>query len=514
MPKIIRPLDWQTTNRRPIFHVDRADSPGALRLSVAEKDEYFATGVKAAVRFSAVIPADHGPLAIVRVSERLADGFYVAYVAAEDAPENVLTLSGFAVQDMFDHLQFPIRDAAAEREFRITVMDPNLAPMAIKVSRDASRPRRLNIVLPALEKARLSGGPNTALALGQVLADRGIPVNFVSSDLGVERDHKVLRDHLEVLTGIRDPKAAVTFTPGHEPRRAVTIGHADIMLGTAWWTVQKFAHCLPELRTPRFVYLIQEFEPALYPYSTKYALAEETYRMDHLAIFNHRFLHDFFRSRRIGAFADDGRARPEATWFDPVIDTRQFHYDEEARRGSRRTLLFYARPTTAPRNLFEIGYAALVRLTGEGVIDEQWNIQAMGEDIGDYYLPGDLTLEQLNWMGFHEYARRMRSCDVLLSLMLSPHPSYPPLEGAASGAIVVTNEFANKTAAEFAAISRNIIATAPSMEAVTAGIRAAVARLDDHDGRREASRLAMPGDWVSTVSTAADRIVDFWKATA
>jgi hypothetical protein len=105
----------------------------------------------------------------------------------------------------------------------------------------------------------------------------------------------------------------------------------------------------------------------------------------------------------------------------------------------------------------------------------------------------------------------MRSCDVLLSLMLSPHPSYPPLEGAASGAIVVTNEFANKTAQAVAALSKNIIAVRPSIESVAGGIREAIVRLDDHGARRKASRIAMPGDWPDALRGAADRIFAFWR---
>jgi hypothetical protein len=448
----------------------------------------------------------------------------------ECAIEPVLTTTGFRVNDRYPGVAAPPQESHAQGPRKTAVM-PELQPTAIHVVRDGSVPRRLNIVIPTLLKENFSGGPNTALALGQVIADRGIPVNFVSTETAAEESSQVLHEHLALLTGIAKPKAAVTFTEGHDRSRPVVIGHSDIMLGTAWWTVHKFKHCLAELRTPRFVYLIQDFEPGLYPYSTKYALAAETYTLDHLPLYNHRFLYDFFKANRIGIFGGPpGAATPrgstildflrpkpapaaegDGTWFDPVIDSRHFYFDEALRKQAGRTLLFYARPTVAVRNLYEIGSAALARLADEGTFDEAWKLYSMGENFGDVYLPRDKVLEGLPWMGLDDYGTRMRSCDVLLSLMLSPHPSYPPLEGAASGALVVTNEFANKTSAAFAALSANIIAVTPSIEGVTEGIRQAIARLDDHDARRRASRMSMPRGWTDALAGAADRVVAFWE---
>jgi len=505
VPTIFRPLDWQVATGRPVFMADCSDFPPGMRLHVALADEYFATMLQAPVRFTADL--EPSASAAARPREALADGKYVAYLTHPSAPGTILAVSGFHVDDSFRHMAFPLRDARSERAFRAATLPPELRPAPIEVSRDGSVPRRLNIVLPSLEKARFSGGPNTALALGQVLAQRGIPVNFISTETGVEPDVEVLRRHLAVLTGIEKTAAPVAFVGGDKPEPAVVISANDIMLGTAWWTVQKFRHVLRELRTPRFVYLIQEFEPALYPHSTFYALAAETYRLDHLPLFNHKFLNDYFRANRIGSYED-----PQGTWFDPVMDDRHFFFDEGARRGPQRTLLFYSRPKTAVRNLHEIAFAALANLAGEGLLDERWKLYSMGETVGHLYLPRDLVVEELPWMGFEQYAARMRSCDVLLSLMLSPHPSYPPLEGAASGALVVTNHFANKTREELARFSDNIIAVDPSVDGVADGLRRALARLDDVESRRRASKVSLPRDWVSALATPADRIAAFWHA--
>ena len=70
--------------------------------------------------------------------------------------------------------------------------------------------------------------------------------------------------------------------------------------------------------------------------------------------------------------------------------------------------------------------------------------------------------------------QQMRESDILLSLMLSPHPSYPPLEMAASGGLVVTTSFGNKSAKALASLSANIIAVPPTLEDIEAGLASAV----------------------------------------
>ena len=440
-------------------------------------------------------------------AERMAAGLPRGEVLAqfltspECAFDVVLRESGPALRDRRDLPAFRKDWSRGEA----TPLMPDLVPTALRVVRGA--PRHLDVLLPTLRLDNFSGGPNTALALGHVLADRGVPVRFISTDTGVEPDTGALHRHLTALTGLERTRAPVSFVAGNDPARAVEIGYDDVLMGTAWWTVHKFRHCLAQIKTPRFVYLIQEFEPGLYAFSTRFALAADTYRLDHLAVYNHRFLHDFFAHER-GA---PRHGEAAATWFEPVIDPRHFHFEERERGRPGRQLLFYARPTIAVRNLYELGCAALASVAEEGAF-EGWSLHSMGERLPDIELPRGRIVEALPWMTFEQYAARMRACDVLLSLMLSPHPSYPPLEGAASGAIVVTNEYANKTAAAFSAISGNIIATPASVEGIAAGLRSAIARADDLEARRRSSRLQCPTRWTSALAGAADRIAAFWGA--
>jgi hypothetical protein len=97
----------------------------------------------------------------------------------------------------------------------------------------------------------------------------------------------------------------------------------------------------------------------------------------------------------------------------------------------------------------------------------------------------------------------MRQSDLLLSLMLSPHPSYPPLEMAACGRPVVTTTFGAKTAERLRALSPHIIATLPTIEGVAGGLEAAVLRLS-LPGQGE---IDLPGSWSEAFSRELPRIL-------
>jgi hypothetical protein len=55
-----------------------------------------------------------------------------------------------------------------------------------------------------------------------------------------------------------------------------------------------------------------------------------------------------------------------------------------------------------------------------------------------------LNLVSFGKVSLDEYSDHLLRSSAGLSLMISPHPSYPPLEMAAFGVRVVTNNFANK----------------------------------------------------------------------
>jgi hypothetical protein len=105
---------------------------------------------------------------------------------------------------------------------------------------------------------------------------------------------------------------------------------------------------------------------------------------------------------------------------------------------------------------------------------------------------------------YEDYGALLGSSDVLLSLMLSPHTSYPPLEMAAAGGLVVTNTYGPKTAAALAEISPAIIAAAPEVGPLVDALRRAATAVS----APRSAALALPATWDEALVDALPWLVE------
>ena len=385
---------------------------------------------------------------------------------------------------------------------------PWFTPLTLRVSDALATAPRLNVLLPGLAMKHMSGGPNTAIALACALSANGVAVRFMSTDAAIDADSAPFWEHVRSLARLDRLPAHMTLVDAHDRSRTTPVGANDLFMATAWWTAQQAKYATRLTAQQTFLYLVQDYEPLLHAASTQYALASETYELPHLPIINTSLLHEFLASQRIGRFSDE-RFAQSALVFEPALDQTMFRPRKAPRADAPRRLLFYARPTNGLRNLFELGVAALQKAVGDGVFArEDWQFLGMGEPFTPVALGSGAVLRAADWVSLEGYARQMRESDVLLSLMLSPHPSYPPLEMAASGGIAVTSTFANKTAERLAGLSPNIIGVPPTIERIAAGLAEAVRRLAHRDGRRRDARIALPGTWAESFAPIVPRLLD------
>ena len=150
------------------------------------------------------------------------------------------------------------------------------------------------------------------------------------------------------------------FARGGPP---VEVSRDDGFIATTWWTALIASEAVRALRGERFVYLIQEYEPFTFPMGSYAALAEQSYRFEHFAVFSSELLRDYFRRHGLGVFAAGTGAgdRASVSFQNAITPVDSPSAAELAGRGSRR-LLFYARPEPhAARNMFELGVLALAR---------------------------------------------------------------------------------------------------------------------------------------------------------
>ena len=395
--------------------------------------------------------------------------------------------------DLFARLvdQHFAEDAAGPGLAKALQALPGVTPLALRVDSARTAPC-LNVLIPVLTQGAMSGGPNTALQIACRMAAAGLAVRLVSVDAKADPE-PVLRRHLIALTGSAPETLSIVC---HADRATpLDVGPGDVFFATAWWTAQmaKLAQAVTGPR--RFLYQIAEFEPAFYPASSEFALALETYALDFHGVVCERLIADYLHEQRIGRFADPSFLARCAI-FEPAVDRTRFHPASREEKGGEarpRRLLFYCRPTKAKRNLSELGLHALARAAAAGLFEGgPWELLCIGEDVPAFELKPGLTIRPAPWLDYDGYAALLRRSDVLLSLMLSPHTSYPPLEIAACGGIAVHNVYATKSAARLGALSPNIVAVEPTVEGIVGGLRTAIQRLDRP---RAETPLRLPDSW-------------------
>ncbi|MDQ3349114.1 MAG: glycosyltransferase, partial [Acidobacteriota bacterium] len=381
---------------------------------------------------------------------------------------------------------------------------PWFNPLNLQIARSLEEAPSLNVLVPGLGMQHMSGGPNTALHIAYRLGIAGVRVRFISTDAPLG-EREALWRHVQQLAGSEERLPHVEFVDGYDRRRPLAIGRNDVFFATAWWTAQMAKFGCDLTRTKRFIYLVQDYEPLFHPASTPQALALETYSLDYVPVVNSKVLFDYLTENRVGRFASPEFAR-QALIFEPAVDRSHFFMEPAAPDRPKR-LLFYARPTTGLRNMYELGVAALMDTIARGVFDDQpWEMLAMGEAISPVDLGHGFTLNPAPWLDFARYAGQMRQSDILVSLMLSPHPSYPPLEMAACGGLVVTNTYDCKTSERLAQVSPNIIGADPTFESVAEAITTSVRRLADDAQRRLGSTLDLPPTWAASLAPVVDRL--------
>jgi hypothetical protein len=326
---------------------------------------------------------------------------------------------------------------------------------------NVDRPR-LNLLIPSINPENMFGGVSTAL---RIFED-------VRNSFGPSADYRILVTDVAI-----SPAAKVGF-PGYNVVPLISAGEEealqlvdasdrenhrlplrrnDIFVATAWGT----AHVGFSLRDAQkilfnvlrpIIYLIQDFEPIFFSYSARSLLAEQTYRdsRDAIVIINSEELYRFMVAR----------FKFMKSYCLPYAINKSI--GELLRpTAKRRIILVYGRPNVL-RNCFEAAMDG-IRLWQRNNPSRaaKWTILSLGENYEAWLVQEVKNIRILGKVSLAAYADLLNEASVGISLMLSPHPSYPPLEMAKAGLWTITNCFEAKNLERR---SKNVI----SMEHVSA----------------------------------------------
>jgi glycosyltransferase involved in cell wall biosynthesis len=368
-------------------------------------------------------------------------------------------------------------------------------PLELLVNERA--PVRINVLVPTVDLRHFFGGYVAKFNLARRLAARGHRVRVLTVDPTPPLPAS-WRSEVSSYAGLDGVFDSVEVEFGRDAPQ-LEVSPDDRFVATTWWTAHIAAAASRQVRTERFLYLIQEYEPFTFPMGSFAAAARESYAFPHRALFSSELLREWFRENRVGVYADGEAAGDgsSASFQNAITPVPTPTAGELAAHRSRR-LLFYARPEEhAARNMFELGLLAISRAVESGTIDADWELRGIGGVSGasTIDLGRGAALELVPRSAQGAYARLLREHDVGLALMYTPHPSLVPIEMASAGMLTVTNSFENKTPDAMSRISTNIIAAEPSVAGVAGGIAAAAAGVGDHDRRAAGADVNWPSDW-------------------
>ena len=342
-----------------------------------------------------------------------------------------------------DHAPRPVRDVlrrvrtlAAPRPIEEAV----LVPYRFEPSADGVR--RLTLVIPSLDPAEAFGGVNTCV---EFLLKLIAPLR-ASGPV----DLRMLVEQPQALSDTIVPSIAkatglttddITIADGRRGAVVPTRPN-DVFMVYNWWTSLNIQPVL-EAQANHFgqkkpkIYFLQDYEPQFYPFSSANLLARAALDIDwpiwpiinssELAAYHARMQH---RADRLFVF--EPRLNPSLR---PALDNLPTV-------SKRRLLLVYGRPSI-PRNCFTIVRKTL-SLWAQEPVAQGWEVLSAGMKHEPIPLGHGLTLTSMGRLSLEAYGRLLSEAAVGLSLMASPHPSYPPLEMAHFGIKVLTNDYTDK----------------------------------------------------------------------
>lgn len=273
--------------------------------------------------------------------------------------------------------------------------------------------RTINWFVPDIDMP-FFGGLNTAFRIADKLKrDHGVTNRFVM--MAAKNEAYVAGALAAAFPGLAG--SDIVFYDGSDAEIAL-LPPADAAIATLWLTA---AHVAKAPGNMRKFYLMQDYEPGFYPASTMFAMAEESYRLGLYGICNTVSMHKIYTESYGG----------EAMYFTPAVDQGIYNAIDRREKGADEPVTIFAYARDHFRNCWELVFAALSeikKIHGDGV-----RIVAAGAR----YLPESADFIDMGLLDYRATGALYRETDIGVTMQISRHPSYLPLELMSSGVAMV-----------------------------------------------------------------------------
>lgn len=393
------------------------------------------------------------------------------------------------------------------REHLLPLPEEDLYLHDYQVAFDDSAKSRLSLIIPTIATSKAFGGVMTALELFLELGKRtGVDVRIVIDHPETSSDRSLVDRRARALGLEPENIEIVRPTPGSA---VIAVRRHELFVTFNWWIT---LNLLPVLRSQQehfgqpalpFLYLIQEYEPQFYPFSTTHMLSRSAFEPTWpcWGIFNTVELYDYFTSQ--------GHRLDRSFVFEPKLaDALRPFLAKEASQRARR-IVVYGRPGI-PRNCFSALLKGLKLWSQRHPEFKDWEVLSVGLPHRPFSLGDGRKMRSIGKLSLEAYAELLREAAVGMSLMSSPHPSYPPLEMAHFGVLTITNRYANK---DLSSSHDNIISLDDIRpETIAKGLAMACRRFEENpragelgESHRPSFLVSGPFDCIEDLAEAAGR---------
>jgi hypothetical protein len=319
------------------------------------------------------------------------------------------------------------------------------------VLRDDNPNPRFNLVLPRLEAGSDFGGFATGIDIFcrlflEINKTHTLDLRVFISDVIAATDPSIFVKRAgRVGLEVRDDQIELIRTTAD----TISVRDNDMFMTYNWWTTLNFAKVRNTQaamfnRAPApLVWLMQDYEPAFMEFSSGHMLAREAY--DETGP-----LWGVINSSNLSSYMEAVGHQPERKFvFEPVISDslRPFLGHVETSKRTKR-ILVYGRPNVE-RNCFPALVRGLRLWTQKYPEFADWEVLSAGTPHNPIDLGDGRKLLSVGKLPLDGYAQMLLETSVGVSLMASPHPSYPPLEMSHFGVRTITNTYVYKDLAEF-----------------------------------------------------------------
>jgi O-antigen biosynthesis protein len=320
-----------------------------------------------------------------------------------------------------------------------------------RATRDDKPVPRLSLVLPLLQRGSDFGGTATGIDIFCRLylalsAQRPIDLRILVTDVVAETDTSIIVT-CAAKAGLDIAPQQIELVQG--PLAAIAVRADEIFMPYNWWVTLNFAHLRDQQaalfgNAPKpLVWLMQDYEPAFMAFSSGHMLARAAY--DTCGP-----LWGVINSSNLARYIEAQGHEPDRRFvFEPVIvDALRPYLDRVASSTRKHRVLVYGRPTVE-RNCFPALVRGLRRWVRDYPEFADWEVISAGVAHDPIDLGNGRKLTSVGKLSLDDYAQMLLSCSAGVSLMASPHPSYPPLEMAHFGLRTVTNSYLCKDLTTF-----------------------------------------------------------------